>query len=113
MHGKALAIVVAYDMYMEVAEGNINIEWKVENPVDFWTFCEQLSIQMLQYSPTARKYPGDEKMRSETQQNALQFQKTTAVCCQGRPQSMEPTPSKKSQFLEHFDHVKRSRSGNS
>ena len=42
-HGKAMAIVVAYDMYLEVCEGKLDDDWKVEQPVDFWRFRELLS----------------------------------------------------------------------
>ena len=42
-HGKALAVTVAYDMYRECAEGVINPEWKLEDPVDFHTFRDFLS----------------------------------------------------------------------
>lgn len=62
------AVVVAYDMYLECATGNLNGAWKVEKPVDFFTFREALGIQMLQYSPSNRKYPGDEAFRVSTQE---------------------------------------------
>ena len=69
IHAKALAVVVAYDMYLECCEGTLRAgEWKVEKPVDFHRFREKLAMQMLQYSPTERKYPGDEKFRAATQQ---------------------------------------------
>ncbi len=62
IHGKALAVVVAYDMYLECSEGELEPAWKVEKPMDFWSFREKLSEQMLQYKPTRRKYPGDANM---------------------------------------------------
>lgn len=62
-HAKALAIVTAYDIYLECTEGNLDPHWKVEDPVDFHTFRDILSIQMLQYDPVKQQYPGDEKMR--------------------------------------------------
>ena len=61
LHGKALAVVVAYDMYLEVAEGNLRGEWKLDEPMSFWRFHEKLAEGMLKYKPSARKYPGDEK----------------------------------------------------
>jgi hypothetical protein len=35
LHGKSLAIVVAYDLYLEVAEGKLNLAWEIEEPLDF------------------------------------------------------------------------------
>jgi hypothetical protein len=62
IHGKTLALVVAYDMYLECTEGDLEPSWKVEKPMDFWSFWEKLSEQMLQYKPTHHKYPGDANM---------------------------------------------------
>ena len=59
LHGKSMAVVVAYDMYLEVAEGKINNNWKLDEPMDFWRFREKLANSMLRYKPSARKYPGD------------------------------------------------------
>jgi len=66
IHGKAMAVVVAYDMYLECCEGNVDPAWKVEKPVDFFGFREQLALQMLQYTPKANAYPGDSKFRVAT-----------------------------------------------
>ena len=69
-HAKAMAVVVAYDMYLECCEGLMRAgEWKVETPVDFHRFREKLATQMLLYSPQQRKYPGDEYFRSCTQES--------------------------------------------
>ena len=38
IHGKALAVVVAYDFYLEAATGHLFPEWKVEKPVSFYRF---------------------------------------------------------------------------
>ena len=65
LHGKALAIVVAYDIYRECCAG-LMLEWKRE-PVDFHRFRERLAKQMLTYSPKNLKYAGDEKFRVHTQ----------------------------------------------
>lgn len=67
IHAKAMAVVVAYDIYLELSEGEVNEDWKTK-PVDFFAFRETLAIQMLQYSPTNRKYPGDSAFRLSTQQ---------------------------------------------
>ena len=77
-HGKALAIVTAYDMYLECAEGKLNPEWKVNKPVDFHRFREKLGMQMLKYDPRERRYPGDERFRACTQQNQAQRRRTSS-----------------------------------
>ena len=56
-------------MYLECAEGEINPAWKVNEPVDFHTFCNILSKQMLSYNPKMQNYPGDNKMQVVTQQS--------------------------------------------
>jgi len=66
LHAKALAVTVAYDIYLECAEGVMDLSWKQEKPVDFHTFRKKLAKQMLAYSPQHRKYPGDEKFRPYT-----------------------------------------------
>jgi hypothetical protein len=70
LHAKALAIAVAYDIYKEIAEGNLDALWKIDHPVDYWTFRDKLALGMLHYSPKNREYPGDSKMRIATQQHA-------------------------------------------
>ena len=69
LHTISLAIVIAYDMYLEVTEGKLDKDWKIVYPVDFWTFRDVLSIQMLEYDPKNRRYPGDDSMRVCTKQN--------------------------------------------
>ena len=53
-----MSVVVAYDIYLEVAEGGIRGEWKLDEPMDFWRFRERLANGILKYKPSARKYPG-------------------------------------------------------
>ena len=72
LHATALAIVIAYDMYLEVAEGKLNSDWKVTYPVYFWTFRDVLFLQMLQYNPKDCIYPGDYSMHVCTKQNKSQ-----------------------------------------
>ena len=71
LHAMALAIVIAYDIYLEVAEGQLDEDWKLAHPVDFWTFCDVLSIQMLEYDPKNCKYRGDDSMRVCTKQKKM------------------------------------------
>jgi hypothetical protein len=68
-HAKALAIVTAYDMYLECCEGKLDSSWKIDRPESFHTFREKLSLQQLQYDPKQQLYPGDDKMRVVTQLN--------------------------------------------
>ena len=67
LHGKAMAIVIAYDIYKEVCSGSLDLDYIVTKPVDFHRFREKLAIQMLEYSPKARNYAGDDKFRVYTQ----------------------------------------------
>ena len=75
LHGKALAIVIAYDMYKECCEGLLNPTWKCE-PVDFHRFRDRLAKQMLTYNPTNLHYMGDERFRVSTQLNKARRRKT-------------------------------------
>ena len=47
LHEKAMAVVVAYDMYLEVAEGTLSNNWKLDDLMDFWWFQEKLANLML------------------------------------------------------------------
>jgi len=70
LHAKALALVVAYDIYKECCEGKMQEgKWRIKKLVSFYRFREKLACQMMEYSPTNRKYPGDEKFRVSTQQH--------------------------------------------
>jgi hypothetical protein len=72
IHAKAMAVVVAYDIYLELAEGSIDPDWKLvdakgkSDPVAFHTFRETLARQMLAYTPKKNKYLGDDKFREYT-----------------------------------------------
>ena len=86
LHGKSMAVVVAYDTYLEVAEGNLRGEWKLDEPKDFRKLRENLANGMPKYKPSARYYPGDEKIRPSTQQSRRQraYRKTRGP---GRPRN--------------------------
>ena len=66
-HALSLAIVTAYDIYLEICEGKIDPNYRLQSPVSFFTFRDVLSKQMCQYNPVHQLYPGDEKMRAVTQ----------------------------------------------
>ena len=74
-HAKALAVTTAYDLYLEVAEGKLHPSFKLNQPVDFFTFREKLSEQMCQYDPKEQLYHGDEKMRIVSKLNLVVRQK--------------------------------------
>ena len=42
----SLAVVVAYEIYLEVVEVELNLTWKYENIVELWTFHDLLSNQI-------------------------------------------------------------------
>lgn len=67
LHGFAMAVVTAYDFYLECASGSLDPAWKVETPVSFYQFRVQLARQMLAYDPKNMNYPGEEKLRCNTQ----------------------------------------------
>jgi hypothetical protein len=102
LHRKALGLVVAYGMYLEVAEGKIMPVWKLEEPLDFSQFWEQLSKQMLAYKPSNQSYPGDSRMRALTQQSSQQWEVLTkrgpSRPCRGDEQ--EPTESQNDQVTK-------------
>ena len=58
LHGKAMTVVVAYEMYLEVAEVNLRGKWKLDEPMDFWRFRENLASGILEYKPSAMDYLG-------------------------------------------------------
>ena len=74
-HCKSLAICTVYDIYLKVCEGKLNAEWKYNHPVNFYTFCDRLSEQLLKYDPAKQIYPGDEKMRRVSHLNKPYRQK--------------------------------------
>ena len=84
-HGKALAITVAYDMYLEVAEGILHPSFKVKNPVNFYSFRDVLSKQMCSYDPMKQMYAGDEQMRlvSRTMKTMREKRKADTIVCVG------------------------------
>ena len=67
-HAKAIAMSMAYSVYLQCAEGTVDPEWKV-TPVSGSRFCQKLSLQMVQYTSSDLHYPGDKKMRNTTQKN--------------------------------------------
>ena len=54
LHVKAMSVVVEYDMYLEVAEGNLRVKWNLDEPMDFWKFRGNLANGILKYKTSAR-----------------------------------------------------------
>ena len=66
-HALGLAIVTAYDIYLEVMENTSpNFNPTNQLPVSFFQFRDILSKQMLSYDPIHQHYPGDSQMRIVT-----------------------------------------------
>ncbi|CAJ1934504.1 unnamed protein product [Cylindrotheca closterium] len=62
----ALAIVTAYDLYLESASGSLDPVWQLQKPMSFHQFRDRLSSQMLSYKPKYNRYPGDEAFGSHS-----------------------------------------------
>ena len=69
LHAKKMVCVIAYDMYLECSEGNLNPLWKVKKPLTYWQFRDKLGQQMLSYTPKFCYYAGDDRMRMVTSMN--------------------------------------------
>ena len=67
-HAKAIAMSMAYSLYLHCAEGSVDPDWKVV-AVSGPKFRQKMSLQMVQYRPSEMKYPGDSRMRMATQMN--------------------------------------------
>ena len=74
LHAISLGLVVAYDMYLDCAEGFLDDEWKVDkkNRMNFQSFRAKLSQQMLMYNPQFKEYYGDEMFRQYKRQTSKQ-----------------------------------------
>ena len=68
-HGKAIAKSMAYSIYLQCAEGKVDPDWKLANPMSGPAFRQQMSRQMCEYRAVNLQYPGNEKMRASTQTN--------------------------------------------
>jgi hypothetical protein len=73
LHGHALGVVMAYDMYLECTREKKALESFGIDPKEdllkilpFHEFRDRLSTQGIQYSPIYCKYPGDSQMRVNT-----------------------------------------------
>ena len=69
IHSIYLAVVVDYDIYLEITECEPDQTWKDGSIFDFWTFCYLLPIQMIKYNPTHQKYESYANMIPATHKN--------------------------------------------
>ncbi len=67
-HAKAIAMSMAYSLYLQCAKGTVDLEWKVTPVSEPW-FWQRMSLQMAQYKCSNLENPGDEKMCKNTQMN--------------------------------------------
>ncbi len=67
-HAKAIAMSMAYSLYLQCAKGTVDPKWKV-TPVSGLRFPQKVSLWMVQYKCSNLHYPGDEKMHKNTQMN--------------------------------------------
>ena len=66
-HAKAIAMSMAYNLYVQCCEGGMDPERKMK-AVTSTRFKQELSLQMVEYKAWNKKYPGDAMMRGATQQ---------------------------------------------
>ncbi len=67
-NANAIAMSMAYSLYLQCAEGTVDPEWKV-TLVSEPRFWQKMSLQMVQYKCSNLQYPGDEKMCKNIQMN--------------------------------------------
>ncbi len=65
-----MAVIAAYEMYCECAEGNLDTDWRIDpkDQLSFRAFQLKASEQMLEYDPASSCYPGDKMMLGYTKQ---------------------------------------------
>jgi hypothetical protein len=59
---------MAFSLYLQCAKGTAHPEWKV-TPVSGPRFWQRMSLQNVQYKSLNLQYPGDKKIRKNTQMN--------------------------------------------
>ena len=116
-HAKALAVLTAYDIYLEVTDGELHPAWKVKDELklDFWSFRAILSNQLLSYHPTQRQYLGDLQFRVSTKQTQAQRAAAVAEVIEEGDETTSPTKrgrktkrdSQRESFEQEFKKSKR------
>ena len=66
LHGVAMAITAAYDMYTDCFGAGLEADWKVAKKDRMGNSAFRLlaSEQMLKYDPARNAYPGDKTFRA-------------------------------------------------
>jgi hypothetical protein len=67
-HAKAIAMRMAYSLYLQFSKGPVDPEWKV-TPVSGPRFWQKMSLHIVQYKCSNLHYPGDENICKNTQMN--------------------------------------------
>jgi hypothetical protein len=67
-HAKAIAMSMAYSLYLQCSKGTVDPEWKI-TPVSGPRFWQRMSLQMVQYTSSNLQCPRDEKMCKNIQTN--------------------------------------------
>lgn len=106
LHATVLAIVATHDIYLEVAEGKLDEDWKLQHPVDFWTFCDVLSVQMLEYDLKKCKYPVGEAMRVCTKQSKRNQARNNTPRGRNKKSGGRPSVSSRQQNFEEIEFKK-------
>mmetsp|Transcript_20774 Transcript_20774/g.25748 ORF Transcript_20774/g.25748 Transcript_20774/m.25748 type:complete len:339 (-) Transcript_20774:291-1307(-) len=86
-HAKALALHTAYSSYSECVTGELDPEWKIEKPMSFHQFQQQLGKQMIEYHDANHSHAGDDALRQATKSTKLR---------RGKPENTESNKKKQS-----------------
>eukprot|EP00536_Pseudo-nitzschia_multiseries_P001607 jgi/Psemu1/3716/gm1.3716_g len=70
-YAKALAIAVAYDIYIKCTEGKLVPEWGMKKPMTAHQFQARLAEQIIWYHPLNDFFWGDTALQKHTQQTFL------------------------------------------
>ncbi len=65
-HGKAIAMSMAYQLYLQCVEGGVDPDWKVTS-VSGPLLKKKMSSQLVNYRARQQNNPGDENMRGAMQ----------------------------------------------
>ena len=71
-HFKSITGVMAYQMYLDCASGELDADWKVDKPMSHVSFRQKLGEQLCKYTAAKCKYPGDEFCRKFKKMNRRQ-----------------------------------------
>ena len=117
IHAITLAVCVAYDTYLGMAEGELGEIWKDPTPCNFWTFRDVLSAQMLKYDLIHNNLASDARMQLASQYNTAQRKGANESATQsrkrGRSSSATAEDPRYSTFARSPEEAKTCRGANS